>query len=111
MKLNERLKRTEANEKAASPSARRIQGQHGTDPLVHLKRRAQEALFAKLGARLYDPSLSEQELQEFVTTELNAAMAEEAVQLTPEEARALASQIRDDILGFGPIQKIGRAHV
>jgi len=104
MKLNERLKRTEANEKAASPSARRTQSQHGTDPLVHLKRRAQEALFAKLGARLYDPSLSEQELQEFVTTELNAAMAEEAVQLTPEEARALALQIRDDILGFGPIQ-------
>ncbi len=27
MKLNERLKRTEANEKAASPSARRIGGQ------------------------------------------------------------------------------------
>ena len=63
MKLNERLKRTEANEDAASPSARRTRGQQGTDPLVHLKRRAQEALFAKLGARLYDPSLSEQELQ------------------------------------------------
>ena len=104
MKLNERLERAEANAEGTSPSARRTRGQTGTDPLVHLKRRAQEALFAKLGARLYDPSLSEQELQEFVTTELNAAMAEEAVQLTPEEARALASQIRDDILGFGPIQ-------
>ena len=55
MKLNERLKRTEAKDKGASPDARRIRGQQGTDPLVHLKRRAQEALFAKLGARLYDP--------------------------------------------------------
>jgi pilus assembly protein CpaF len=105
MKLNERLKRTEAKDKVPGRSFRAAEVQAtSTDPLIHLKRRAQEVLFAKLGARLYDPSLSEEDLQEFVSTELGEAMAEEAVQLTDEERRALASQIRDDILGFGPVQ-------
>jgi pilus assembly protein CpaF len=75
-----------------------------TDPLAHLKRRAQQALFAKLGARLYDSSLTDAELQDFVSTELSDVMAGEAIQLTSEESRALALQIRDDILGFGPVQ-------
>jgi len=105
MKLNERLKRSEAQDKSSSPTFQASGTQATTtDPLVHLKRRAQEVLFAKLGARLYDPSLSEDDLQEFVSTELGAAMAEEAVQLSADERRALAAQIRDDILGFGPVQ-------
>jgi pilus assembly protein CpaF len=104
MKLNERLKRTEESERQAA-GLRPTQGRaSATDPLSPLKLRAQEVLFAKLGARLYDPTLTEEELQQFVTTELDEAMAEEAIQLTPEERRALASQIRDDILGFGPVQ-------
>ena len=104
MKLNERLKRTEAKEARTAQTFRSTESQTDTDPLAHLKRRAQEALFAKLGPRLYDSSLSETELQEFVSTELSEAMAEETVQLSPEERRALALQIRDDILGFGPVQ-------
>jgi len=105
MKLNERLKRTEAQDKGSATTFQAAKGQATTtDPLIHLKRRAQEVLFAKLGARLYDPSLSEEDLQEFVSTELGVAMDEEAVQLSDEERRALASQIRDDILGFGPVQ-------
>jgi pilus assembly protein CpaF len=104
MKLNERLKRTEARELRTKAPSGRPGAPTGTDPLAHLKRRAQEALFAKLGARLYDSSLTEAELQDFVSTELAEAMSDEAIQLTPEESRALSLQIRDDILGFGPVQ-------
>ncbi len=104
MKLNERLKRTEAKEMRTSQSFRPTDTPSDTDPLAHLKRRAQQALFAKLGARLYDSSLTDAELPHFVSTELSDVMAGEAVQLTPEESRALAMQIRDDILGFGPVQ-------
>ena len=104
MKLNERLKRTEAKEMRTSQSFRPTDTPSDTDPLAHLKRRAQQALFAKLGARLYDSSLTDSELQDFVSTELSEVMAGEAVQLSPEESRALAMQIRDDILGFGPVQ-------
>ena len=104
MKLNERLKRTEAKEMRTSQSFRPTATTTDSDPLAHLKRRAQQALFAKLGARLYDSSLTDSELQDFVSTELSEVMAGEAVQLSPEESRALAMQIRDDILGFGPVQ-------
>ena len=105
MKLNERLQRAEAKEKETTPTFGSPQGPKATtDPLSHLKRRAQEKLFTNLGARLYDPSLSDDQLQAFVAAELNEAMAGETVQLSPEEQTELAAQIRDDILGFGPVQ-------
>ena len=105
MKLNERLKRTELQEKRTTSKYRPTEAEASdTDPLSHLKRQAQEVLFAKLGARLYDATLSEEDMQEFVSAELDEAMARETIQLTPEERRALAAQIRDDILGFGPVQ-------
>ena len=69
-----------------------------------MKQRAQEALFSKLGARLYDPSLSADELARFVGEELAGAMGSEAAPLTDDERRAVTLQIRDDILGYGPVQ-------
>ncbi|MCZ6857887.1 MAG: CpaF family protein [Gemmatimonadetes bacterium] len=103
MKLNERLKRTEAKKGTAS-TLQAGEGKPAADPLFHLKQRAQEALFTKLGARLYDPSLSEEELQDFVSAALNEAMEGETAKLSADERQLLASQIRDDILGYGPVQ-------
>jgi pilus assembly protein CpaF len=103
MKLNERLRRTEAK-KGSAPGARAVEQGPATDPLAHLKVRTQEALFARLGSRLYDPSLTEEELQEFVSAELGEAMGVDTAQLSAEERRLLSSQIRDDILGYGPVQ-------
>jgi pilus assembly protein CpaF len=106
MKLNERL-RVKQSEEALQAARGEITDNRGAtqkDPLAQLKVRAQEALFAKLGARLYDPSLSADELQRFVADEIAGAMGVDASALTDDERRALASQIRDDILGYGPIQ-------
>ena len=103
MKLNERLKRTEAKKGTASILSTSSE-KPATDPLFHVKQRAQEALFARLGARLYDASLSEKELQDFVSAELSEAMEGETAKLSAEERGLLASQIRDDILGYGPVQ-------
>jgi pilus assembly protein CpaF len=106
MKLNERL-RLKQSEEALQAARGEITDNRGAtqkDPLAQLKIRAQEALFAKLGARLYDPSLSADELQRFVADEIAGAMGVDASALTDDERRALASQIRDDILGYGPIQ-------
>ncbi len=103
MKLNERLKRTEAKKGTASTLSTSSE-KPATDPLFHVKQRAQEALFARLGARLYDASLSEKELQDFVSAELSEAMEGETAKLSAEERGLLASQIRDDILGYGPVQ-------
>ena len=42
-----------------------------SDPFLKLKERAQEALFGRLGARLYDASMPEPQLHAFVLQELN----------------------------------------
>ncbi len=109
MKLNDRLRRTALTQldqpgAAAGGAKAGAEQQNATDPLQRLKQRAQESLFAKLGSRLYDSSLSETELQAFVSEELETAMGIESAPLTAEERRGLAIQIRDDILGHGPVQ-------
>ncbi|MCL1595476.1 MAG: CpaF family protein [Actinomycetia bacterium] len=106
MKLNERLRLKHSEEalQAARGDVTESRDPEHNDPLAQLKVRTQEALFAKLGARLYDPSLSADELQRFVADEIAGAMGADASALTDEERRVLASQIRDDILGYGPVQ-------
>ncbi len=101
MKLNERLR--QAEEKASRTVLDGEDADQGADPYSSLKRRAQEALFVKLGPRLYDASLSEDDLQEIVATELDLAMEGEAVPFSADERRTIARQIREDILGYGPI--------
>jgi pilus assembly protein CpaF len=106
MKLHERLNRTRVAESrgggATAVADPPIGG--GQDPLTQLKVHTQEALFGKLGARLYDTSLSDADLQRFVGEELSAAMGIDSAPLSDQERRALAVQIRNDILGYGPVQ-------
>jgi pilus assembly protein CpaF len=101
MKLNERLR--QAEEKAGRPASDGEPVGKSADLYAGLKHRAQEALFVKLGPRLYDASLSDEDLQEIVSTELDLAMEGEAAPFTAEERKTLARQIREDILGYGPI--------
>ena len=74
------------------------------DPLGSLKHRAQDALFAKLGQRLFDPNLPEEQLRTYVVQELDAVLADELTQLTSDERHALVESIGADILGLGPIE-------
>ncbi len=124
MKLNERLKKVQADpaQQSAAASGKpkmRVKAtvadtkqtaseqkakQRSDDPFAIVKVRAQEALFAKLGMRLYDASLGEDEIQRFVADELSGAMGLDSAPLSDEERRRLALQIRDDLLGHGPIQ-------
>ncbi len=75
-----------------------------SDPLATLRGRAQQALFERLGSRLFDPSLTEEQLRNYVVRELDAVLANEVDQLTPEERIGLVEEIGADILGFGPIE-------
>ncbi len=74
------------------------------DPLATLKQRAQDALFEKLGHRLFDPNLPEEQLRSYVVQELDGVLAEELTQLRPEERHELVESIGSDILGLGPIE-------
>jgi pilus assembly protein CpaF len=75
------------------------------DPLAQLKQRAEAALFARFGARLYDSSLSEDQLQQFVRQELTEVIEGERIPLTGEERQRLATEVSNDVLGYGPIQQ------
>ncbi len=78
----------------------------GSDALVKLKDRAASALFERIGARLNDPNMSEDQLHALVRSELNHVVEEEKVPLTGEQRQRLISEVQDDVLGHGPLQKL-----
>ncbi len=79
-------------------------GSTADDPLHGLRSRAQQALFERLGNRLYDPNLSEDQLRAYVVRELDQILTSEVDQLSPDERSALVEAIGADIMGFGPIE-------
>lgn len=76
------------------------------DALADLKEAASSTLFERLGARLADPSLSEESVHALVMTELNQVVEEQAVPLTAAERNRLIADVQDDVLGHGPLQRL-----
>ncbi len=77
-----------------------------SDGLIRVKQRAAEALFARIGTRLNDPNLSEDQLHALVRDELNSVVEAEQAPLTGEERQRLINEVRDDVLGLGPLQRL-----
>ena len=75
------------------------------DPFFVLKKRAQDALFARLGTRMHDASMSEEQLGTFVVQELGRVIEAEQVPLTAEERARLVAELTDDVLGYGAIER------
>jgi len=75
------------------------------DPLMILKQRAQDALFARLGTRLFDASLTETQLHTYVMQELEQVIAGDNIPLTPSERQRIVNTVSDDILGYGPLEQ------
>lgn len=76
------------------------------DALVELKERAAEELFRRIGARLNDPSLSEEKLHALAREELSRIVETEQVALTTNERNRLITEIGADVLGFGPLEPL-----
>ncbi len=76
-----------------------------SDPLAALRERAQEALFTKLGSRLFDSSLSEDALQGYVVAAIGGLMEAEVAPLSGPERQRLVAEISDDVLGHGPLER------
>jgi pilus assembly protein CpaF len=119
MKLHERFNGPETQAAPHEPSAAtasipppppaastRLDVGPAVDPLAQVKLRAQQALFARLGSRLYDSSLSEEQLDAFVKQELAEVVDNERIPLTPAERQRLTAEVSDDVLGYGPIQPL-----
>ena len=112
MKLGDRLKQAKgepiqqaAADVAAAPQPKAAKAREA-DPLAHLKLRTQEALFVRLGARLYDSSIEDEQLQAQVQQQISALIDEERAPLTPGERQRLVVEVSNDILGYGPIQSL-----
>jgi pilus assembly protein CpaF len=77
-----------------------------TDALAKLKDRVGKALFERMGSRMNDPSLSADALRGLVLAELDEVVEEENVPLSTEERLRLTAELADDVLGFGPLQRL-----
>jgi len=76
------------------------------DALARLKDRVAKALFERMGNRMNDPSLSEEQLRAVVLGELDEVVEEERVPLSAEERARLTAELADDVLGYGPLQRL-----
>ncbi|GAB2764959.1 CpaF family protein [Sinomonas soli] len=73
--------------------------------LRELKEKATAELFDRVGSRIADSSLSEDELHEYVRGELRSVVSDQQVPLTSGERDRILDEIMDDVLGLGPIQR------
>ena len=91
---------------ASASSAAAAPEDPALDPLLALKERAADALFERIGARLNNPSLTEEQLHDMVRTELNHVVEDETVPLTSDQRLRLITDVQADVLGHGPLEKL-----
>ncbi|WP_242610971.1 CpaF family protein [Blastococcus saxobsidens] len=77
-----------------------------TDALARLKDRVGKALFERMGSRMNDPSMAEDALRAVVLKELDEVVEEENVPLSTDERQRLTAELADDVLGYGPLQRL-----
>ena len=106
MKLSERLRVAENGEKRYSSFAvQKPTNVSAGDALAPFKTRVHEALFARLGARLFDASLGTEQLTAYVAQEISDLMTEAKEPLTIAERQRLATEIMCDVVGLGPVER------
>jgi pilus assembly protein CpaF len=75
------------------------------DPMLVLKERLHEQLMEKLGGKLFEGNQSERDMRATVVDMITQLLALENVPLSIEERNAIVSEITDDVLGHGPIDR------
>jgi pilus assembly protein CpaF len=76
------------------------------DPLADIKERAAQELFERIGSRLNDASLSEEQLHAYARAELSTIVTAEQVPLSASELARLIAEIGADVLGYGPLDAL-----
>jgi pilus assembly protein CpaF len=78
------------------------------DRIADIRLHVQERLVEVLGPRLYDASMSDQELEGLVHTRLRELLDEEEPGLSAQEKLLIVRQIGDSVLGLGPLEPFVR---
>jgi pilus assembly protein CpaF len=100
MSLYKRLHEVQQGPAAAGSATRR-------DPVLdELRQRIHHHLIDELGPILYDKRLSEDDLRRRVHEQLHAALAQERAPLSAADKAQLIQDVSDDILGYGPIDRL-----
>ena len=76
------------------------------DPLAAVKERAAEELFGRIGSRLNDATLTEEQLHSLARAELAEIVAGEQLALSTAERNRLIDDIGADVLGYGPLEPL-----
>ncbi|MCR4514971.1 CpaF family protein [Aeromicrobium sp. 50.2.37] len=112
MRLSDRLANArESSTHATSIVEEELQEVEATgalgDAYATMKARASEALLDRIGARINDPSLTEEQLHTFVREELTAVIeGDQQLLLSSEERRRLVRDVEDDAIGLGPLERM-----
>ncbi len=75
-----------------------------TDTFGDLKRNVKQALLESLGPKLYDPHMTQSELEGKVKQTLQVVVEREEAPLTAVDRTRLVQEVADDILGYGPLE-------
>ncbi len=99
---------------------KRLHDVHGTGPgadagalrrdpvMDQLRQRIHHSLIEELGPILYDSRLSEDDLRRKVHEQLHNALSMERAPLSAAEKAQVIQDVADDILGYGPIDRLLR---
>jgi pilus assembly protein CpaF len=74
------------------------------DPVGKLKEQATTQLFERIGSRLNEGTLDDDQIGGLVREELNSIIEESSTPLTSEERRRIIREVEDDVLGLGPLE-------
>ncbi|GAA1739227.1 CpaF family protein [Aeromicrobium alkaliterrae] len=76
------------------------------DAFAEIKARTSASLFERLGSRVNDSSLTDDQLHEIVRDELTEIIEEDQQLLSPDERRRLVRDVENDALGLGPMERL-----
>jgi pilus assembly protein CpaF len=80
--------------------------EHGSfDPLLQMKEKIHEQLITRLGVKLFDQNQSDAQLRATVVDLITQLIQAESMPLTSEERNGLISDLSDNVLGHGPIDR------
>jgi pilus assembly protein CpaF len=78
------------------------------DPFADLKRMVHSELVGALGPRLYDPNMTQSDLEREVRGALLTAVAGTDQPMSGSDRTRVIQEIADDILGYGPLEPLLR---
>jgi pilus assembly protein CpaF len=94
----------------ANPQTAGLSGAKRRDPVIdELRQKIHHHLIDELGPILYDKRLTEDDLRRRVHEQLHSALAQERAPLSAADKAQLIQDVSDDILGYGPIDRLLRS--